>query len=151
MSESGADPIVRSLEIAAERCGDLTPAVYQRLFRDHPEMERLFWRDRESFAVRGEMLARVIEAILDFVGERVYAHALIQCEVITHEGYDVPPDVFGTFFAVVADAVREVAGDDWTHEIGGAWRRTLDALAYYVAHPDQFTASADVGRAFSPA
>ena len=146
-----AELITRSFEIAAERCPDLTPLVYRRLFEAHPEMERLFWRDRESFAVRGEMLARVIEAILDFVGERVYAPALIQCEVITHDGYDVPKEVFGTFFAVVADTVRDVVGDASSSDMAAAWSRTLEALAYYVAHPDQFTASSDVGRASSAA
>ena len=46
----------------------------------------------------GEMLAKVFEAILDFIGERRYAARLIQCEVVTHEGYDVPREIFGTFF-----------------------------------------------------
>ena len=63
-----AELITLSFEIAAERCDDLTPVVYRRLFSDHPEMERLFFRDAQTHAVRGEMLARVIEAILDFVG-----------------------------------------------------------------------------------
>lgn len=145
MSESGADPIVRSLEIAAERCGDLTPAVYQRLFRDHPEMERLFWRDAETHAVRGEMLARVIDAILDFAGDRHYARALIQCEVITHEGYDVPPDVFGTFFRTVAETVQDVCGPDWDSAMSMAWGRTLKGLEFYAANPDQYTVPEDIG------
>ena len=76
-----ADLIVESLELAAERCEDLTPLVYARLFREQPEMEALFWRDSNG-QIKGEMLARVIEAILDFVGERLYASRLIQCEVV---------------------------------------------------------------------
>jgi hemoglobin-like flavoprotein len=34
--------IRRSFELAAERCEDLTPLVYRRLFREHPETEAMF-------------------------------------------------------------------------------------------------------------
>jgi hemoglobin-like flavoprotein len=128
--------IEQSLELAAERCADLTPLVYARLFCEQPQMEALFWRDKNG-AIRGEMLARVFEAILDFIGERLYAHHLIQCEVVTHAGYDVPPDVFQTFFPVVAATLREVLADDWTPQIDEAWRGLLGDLDFYVQHPDQ--------------
>jgi hemoglobin-like flavoprotein len=128
--------IEASLEIAAERCEDLTPGVYRRLFAAHPEMEALFLRDSNNL-VKGEMLARVIEAILDFAGERHYAATLIQCEVVTHAGYEVPPDVFCTFFPVVAATLREVVGADWTPEIEQAWESLLADLDFYVQHPDQ--------------
>ena len=89
---SQAALIEQSLELAAARCPDLTPLVYERLFEQQPQMKALFWRDTNG-SIRGEMLTRVFEAILDFIGERLYAHHLIQCEVVTHAGYDVPPDV----------------------------------------------------------
>jgi hypothetical protein len=99
-------------------------------------MEILFWRD-QNHQIRGEMLTRVLQAILDFVGERLYSRTLIQSEVVVHEGYDVPPDVFRTFFATVRDAVREVCGDDWRPEWEAAWETTLADLDWYVTHPDQ--------------
>ncbi len=145
MSGAGDDPVTRSFEIAAARCEDLTPLVYERLFRAQPGMERLFWRDADTHAVRGEMLARVIDAILDFSGDRAYARALIQCEVITHEGYDVPPDVFGTFFRTVAETVRDVCAADWTAAMERAWTHTLMGLEFYAANPDQYTVPEDVG------
>jgi hemoglobin-like flavoprotein len=128
--------IEASLELAAMRREDLTPLVYERLFRQQPQMLALFWRDTNG-AIKGEMLARVFEAILDFVGERLYAHHLIQCEVVTHAGYDVPPDVFATFFPVVAETLREVLGEAWTGEIDQAWQSLLSDLDFYVSHPDQ--------------
>jgi hemoglobin-like flavoprotein len=131
-----AELIVESFELAAERCDDLTPLVYARLFADQPEMEALFWRDSNG-AIKGEMLARVIEAILDFVGERLYASHLIQCEVVTHAGYDVPPEVFRVFFRTVADTMRDLLGEAWTPAIDGAWASVLADLDYYVTHPDQ--------------
>ena len=134
-----AQAIERSLEVAAERVGDLTDAVYAVLFERQPEMKALFWRDT-SGAIKGEMLMRVFEAILDFIGERKYADHLIQCEVVTHAGYDVPPDVFCTFFPVVAEVVQRACGDEWTGAMAQAWRITLADLDYYVTHPTQVPA-----------
>jgi len=131
-----ADRITESFELAAERCEDLTPLVYERLFADHPEMQPNFWRDTSGL-IKGEMLARVIEAIFDFIDARRYAHHLIQCEVVTHAGYDVPPEVFATFFGTVAATMRDVLGEAWSPAIDGAWTRLLTDLDYYVQHPDQ--------------
>jgi hemoglobin-like flavoprotein len=134
-----AEAIEASLEIAAERGGDLTPVVYQRLFERQPAMEALFWRDTAD-AVKGEMLTRVFEAILDFIRTRQYADHLIQTEVVTHAGYDVPPDVFATFFGLLAEVVEETCGPDWSPAMADAWRRTLADLDRYVSHPDRVNA-----------
>jgi hemoglobin-like flavoprotein len=131
-----AAAIERSLEIAAERGGDLTPIVYERLFDRQPEMKLLFARDANG-AIKGEMLMRVFEAVLDFIGERRYADHLIQTEVVTHNGYDVPPAVFATFFGLVAEVVQEACGPEWSPAAGGAWRRTLADLDHYVTYPYQ--------------
>lgn len=133
-----AEAIEQSLEIAAERGGDLTPVVYARLFERQPQMKVLFWRDTRD-AIKGEMLMRVFEAILDFIRARQFADHLIRTEVVTHAGYDVPPDVFATFFGIVAEVVEEVCGPDWSPAMGSAWRRTLIDLDHYVTHPDRTT------------
>ncbi|HEY3800247.1 MAG TPA: globin [Caulobacteraceae bacterium] len=131
-----AQAIERSLEIAAERAGDLTARVYALLFERQPEMELLFWRDT-SGAIKGEMLMRVFEAILDFIGARQYADHLVSCEVVTHAGYDVPPTVFATFFGLVAEVVQEACGPEWSPAMDAAWRRTLADLDAFVVHPDR--------------
>lgn len=137
MSEAIApNLIVASLELVSERCPDLTPLVYERLFDQHPQMKELFWRDTTG-AIKGEMLAKVFEIILDYVDENLFASNMIQCEVVTHSGYDVPPDVFRLFFGIVAETIRERLGEDWTPAIDAAWRRLLRELDYYVTHPDQ--------------
>ncbi|MGZ5898071.1 MAG: globin domain-containing protein [Rhizomicrobium sp.] len=131
-----SNPIEASLELVSERCADLTPLVYERLFSEYPEMKPLFWRDT-THAVKGEMLAKVFEVILDFIGENLFAANMIQCEVVTHSGYDVPPQVFRVFFATVAATIREQLGNDWTPEIDAAWKNLLRDLDYFVTHPDQ--------------
>ena len=134
-----AEAIEKSLEIAAERGGDLTPVVYGRLFERQPDMQALFWRDT-THAVKGEMLMRVFEGILDFIRARQFADHLISTEVVTHAGYDVPPDVFATFFGLVAEVIEEACGPDWTPAMAGAWRRTLADLDVFVIHPSRATA-----------
>ena len=131
-----SDLITRTLELAGERGGDITPRVYARLFSDYPEMEALFVRDRDG-SVRGEMLARVFEALLDFVDRRAYAAQMIQCEVITHEGHGVPPNVFPLFFVALADTLAEVLGADWTPSVADAWRELLTQIDWYATHTDQ--------------
>jgi len=142
-SEADRLAVEASLELAAERCEDITPLVYRRLFAEHPEMEALFLRDSKGL-VKGEMLSRAIEAILDFIGPRRYAHHLLQCEVVTHAGYDVPPEVFRLFFGVVARSLKALLGDGWSGEIDAAWSRLLADLDFYVTHPDQAATAAAV-------
>ena len=100
------NPIERSFEIAAERCEDLTPLVYRRLFDAHPEARTMF-RTEGSELVKGSMLALTIEAILDFAGERSGHFRLIECEVSSHDAYGTPRELFVAFFGVIAaDAAR---------------------------------------------
>ena len=121
------NPILRSFELAAERCEDLTPLVYRRLFEKHPEAEGMF-RSEGSAPVKGSMLALTIEAILDFAGERTGHFRLIECEVSSHDAYGTPRELFISFFGVIADTLHEIIGADWTPEIDAAWRKLLDEI-----------------------
>ncbi len=127
-----SNPIQRSFELAAERCADLTPLVYARLFREHPEAEPMF-RSQGSDLVKGLMLALTIDAILDFAGERTGLFRLIACEVSSHDAYGTPRDLFVAFFGVIARTLREILGDDWSPEIGAAWRNLIGEIEAMVA------------------
>ena len=107
------------------------PGGDDRLFAANPDMAALFWRDTNG-AIKGEMLSRVFAAILDFVGERHYASHMIGTEMITHEGYDVPREVFATFFRVVGDTLREMLGGAWTPGMETGWRDMLADIDVYV-------------------
>ena len=111
--------IEHSFELAAKRCEDLTPLVYRRLFREHPEAEAMF-RSEGSDLVKGSMLALAIDAILDFAGERNGHFRLIECEVQSHDAYGTPRKLFGEFFGVIADTMRELLGNDWSPEMDAA-------------------------------
>lgn len=119
-----SNPIERSFELAAERCADLTPHVYARLFREHPETKNMF-RTQGSDLVKGSMLVMAIEAILDFAGERAGHFRMIACEVVSHDAYGTPRDLFFTFFGIIADTLRDLLGDDWSPQIDAAWQQLL--------------------------
>ena len=129
---TSTNPIQYSFELAAERCEDLTPLVYQRLFRKHPEAQSMF-RSAGSDLVKGSMLALTIDAILDFAGERTGHFRLINCEVQSHDAYGTPRELFGDFFDVIAQTIRELLGQDWSSEIDDAWRRLLTEIDTVIA------------------
>jgi len=125
-------PIERSFELAAARCQDLTPLVYERLFRQHPETRAMF-RTEGSDLVKGSMLALTIEAILDFAGDRTGHFRLIECEVVSHDAYGTPRDLFIAFFGVIAESLREILQADWSPEIDAAWRELLGDVETLIA------------------
>src|SRR5215813_22079 len=118
------NPIERSFELAASRSGDLTPLIYSRLHREHPETVAMF-RTQGSDLVKGSMLALTIEAILDLAGERSGKFRMIACEVSSHDAYGTPRDLFLAFFGVIAATLREMLGADWSAEIDSAWQKLL--------------------------
>jgi hemoglobin-like flavoprotein len=130
-----ANPIQQSFELAAERCEDLTPLVYRRLFREHPEAKAMF-RSEGSELVKGSMLALTIEAVLDFAGGRSGNFRMIECEVTSHDAYGTPRELFVAFFGVIAASLREVLGDEWSPEIDQAWQRLLGEIAGVVARSE---------------
>lgn len=132
MSYAYSAAVEASLELMAVRGLDPTEAVYARLFQQQPSVQPLFWRDNNG-AIKGEMLSRVFEAILDFCGERRYAGHMIGTEMITHEGYDVPREIFTTFFGVVRDTLKDQLGAAWTTDIDHAWTAMLADIAAYAA------------------
>ena len=124
---TSTNPIERSFELAAERCEDLTPLVYRRLFSEHPEAQAMF-RSEGSDLVKGSMLALTIDAILDFSGERTGRFRLIECEVSSHDAYGTPRDLFAAFFGVIAATLRDILGADWSPPMEAAWQALLTEI-----------------------
>ena len=129
---SSAYPIERSFELAAQRYKDLTPLVYRRLHAERPETLTMFRSEGSEF-VKGSMLAMTIEAILDFAGERSGKFRMIECEVVSHDAYGTPRELFVAFFGVIMRTVQEVLGPDWTAEMDQAWRKLLHEIEGVVA------------------
>lgn len=126
-----SNPVELSFDLAASRCADLTPLVYQRLFDKHPETRAMF-RSNGGDLVKGSMLALTIEAILDFAGMRRGHFRLIACEAASHDAYGTSRQLFIGFFTIIRDTLRDLLGDEWSIEIAQGWDTLLvdiDALA----------------------
>ena len=121
-----------SLERLSELGIDPQEAVYAKLFDRHPTLEAHFWRDADG-SIRGEMLSRTVIALLDFIGPRRYAQYMIGAEMVTHEGYDIPREIFTEFFGVLRDAVRELLDQDWTAANERDWEAMLADIRNFAA------------------
>jgi hemoglobin-like flavoprotein len=107
-----------------ERIGDMdinpTADVYRRLFAKHPELETLFVLDRDG-AVRGNMLAKALEALIDLAGPRAFGPHFIRAEATNHDGIGVSGEIYAAFFDCILDAVRDALADAWSDELEVAW------------------------------
>ena len=83
--------------------------------------------------VKGSMLALAADAIMDFAGDRTGSFRMIECEVQSHDAYGTPRKLFGEFFGVIADTMREILGPDWSPEIEQAWRKLIDEIDQAIA------------------
>ncbi|MGB6087443.1 globin domain-containing protein [Parvibaculum sp.] len=124
LTESEKQLVEQSIERVAEKIGDPTPAVYERLFSEQPEMKQNFILDTDDSA-KGHMLAEALNCIFDLLGPRAYAPVLIQSELTNHSGFGVPPSVFAIFFRVMRDTFRDAMGDEWGADMDSAWKTLL--------------------------
>jgi len=53
---------------------------------------------------------------------------MIGCEVQSHDAYGTPRKLFGAFFGVIADTLREIPWNESTPEIDEAWRKLLNEI-----------------------
>lgn len=122
------EAIHRSLEAAAVELGDPTERIYARLFERAPELEALFVLDADG-GVRGEMLSRTLESVLNIAQDDELSKQLLQAEFLNHCGYGVPAEQFATLFDVIHAEVRDSLGTAWTDEFEAAWQVVLGRLA----------------------
>jgi hemoglobin-like flavoprotein len=119
--------IAQTLKHVAERLCDPTPLVFERLFRESPEVEALFVRDTDGL-VQGQMFQVTIESLLDFLGDRAYGANLIQTERVNHVGLGVEPAVFDQFYLTVMATFKTILGADWTTDMEQTWSRVVGEL-----------------------
>ena len=123
-----AGVVLGILERLAERQGDPTLLIYERLFAAHPELEALFVMDRDG-GVRASMVQISLECILDYVGDRRTAINIVSAARAHHEGYGVPARLFNAFWIAMTEAFRAALAEDWTPEIEQHWGALMQALA----------------------
>ncbi len=122
------DPIYESLEICAERAGDITATLYERFFAASAEADALM--GHSDLQMQGRMLEQTIELFTG--GEELMEY--FDWELDNHLiGYGVTADMYQAFFAAFTDVVRESCADAWTPEMARAWAAKSAELTEFVA------------------
>jgi hypothetical protein len=97
-------------------------------------MEKEFWRDTHG-NIRGEMLNRSFEVILDLAGPRGWGGQFLATEIHTHSAYGIPPAIFGDFLPIVAAVIADGCGEGFTPAMGAAWDAVLAEAARLAVLP----------------
>ena len=116
--------IERSLELAGERAGDITAAVYEAYFARCPGSHELMKLTDEH--MRGRMLESVLVLLL--AGAAPEQRDYIRFEAKSHVSYGVLPHMYENLLGAVRDTVRAALGADWTPAMEAAWSARLDAI-----------------------
>ncbi|MDJ0920596.1 MAG: globin [Henriciella sp.] len=117
-----------SLEAVAARCVDVVPPVYAAVFARYPEFEDLFVLDVDHGA-RGHMLNEALAMADGLLSGDAVAHNFIASERMNHAGYGIDDAVFEGFYTVMAEVFEDLAGEDWTEDMGRAWQALGRAAA----------------------
>lgn len=117
-----------SLEVVATRCEDVVPPVYAALFERYPDFEALFSLDTD-LGVRGHMLNEALTMAEGLLQNDPVALNFVSAERMNHSGYGVADDAFESFFVVMSDEFRKLAGETWTDEMSAAWRAVVEVAS----------------------
>ena len=123
------DFVIQSLELVAERSGDITSLIYQKYFERCPDSAAVMSHLDET--TKGKMMDEVypLSMVSDYVTESEYLY----WEVVNHESaYDVRPHMYEGLFSAIVEAVSEALGLDWNTAIASAWETRCDNLQHEI-------------------
>jgi hemoglobin-like flavoprotein len=115
------------LEYLAQILGDPHAQIYERLYRQHPEVQALFVLDTDG-SVRGAMLQTTLETIFDYAAKGRLDSLSLGAWRSHHLAYDVNPELFTRFFFIVRDCAKAELGCAWTADMEAAWADLLHQL-----------------------
>ena len=116
--------IAISLEYLVRELGDPQTRIYERLYRQHPEVQALFVLDADG-GVRGSMLQTTLETILDYSAKGRLDHVSLGAWRSHHLAYEVDADLFTHFFIIIRDCAKDALGCNWSMEMESAWQDLL--------------------------
>lgn len=120
--------VLSSLEVVAERCDDIVPSVYARLFEARPDL-------REFFAVHagdaprsgmGNMVNEILRMLAGDDGD-LDLDCEAQATVVFHTGWGLGMDMYRDVLEAVVATVQQVCGEQWS-SFAEAWHTRVDAV-----------------------
>lgn len=118
------DPIIESLELAAEFAGDITGPVYERYYGACPAAGELMAHVDQH--MQGRMMDELLRLLMtdDLDEEQVY----LNFEVDNHTGYRVALNMYPDLLDAIHGVVRDAVGERWSDAFEQAWAERVGSL-----------------------
>ena len=116
--------IDQSIERLVELAGDPQKEIYSLMYSRYPDLECLFVLDKDN-SVRGAMLQTAFEFVLAYSEKGVINKGDLASWRSHHLEYGVKEDIFGVFFELIRDCVRDNLGSEWTEQMAWRWQEFL--------------------------
>jgi hemoglobin-like flavoprotein len=116
-----------SFELVVERQPAMTARFYEILFARHPQARSLF--HRRPAEVQQKMLHQALVAVLDHLEEASWLEGTLRGLGAQHVDYGVTDEMYDWVGESLLATLAEVAGEDWTDELSGAWADALGAIS----------------------
>ena len=119
-----AAQIIASLEIVAERSGDITPTVFDHYYTRCPASQELMNHMDEH------MLGRMIDQVLLLMMEdgEDELQSYLSFETSAHASYGVEFFMYENLFAAVRQTIGESLGADFAGDFEAAWDSRISFL-----------------------
>ena len=82
-------------------------------------------------SVRGAMLQTAFEFVLAYSEKGVINKGDLASWRSHHLEYGVEEDIFGVFFELIRDCVRDKLGSEWTEQMASRWQEFLQEVAAF--------------------
>ncbi len=122
--------IDQSIERLVELADDPQKEIYSLMYSRYPDLERLFVLDKDN-SVRGAMLQTALEFVLAYSEKGVINKGDLASWRSHHLEYGVEEDIFGVFFELIRDCVRDKLGSEWTEQMASRWQEFLQEVAAF--------------------
>ena len=121
-------PLLRaSFDLVIERQPQMTTRFYQILFERHPQARALF--HRRPIEVQAKMLQEALVAVLDHVEDASWLSDTLRGMGAKHLEYGVTDEMYDWVGGSLLATLAEVAGADWTDEMGSQWGAAYGAIS----------------------
>ena len=119
------DLISDSLELYAQRHGDMAPRVYECFFELNPEAAALMEYSDEH--MRGRMFASMVELFLS--DEHLEPGGYLDWELENHiKAYSATTAMYESLFQSMRDVLNNDLGADWQPDWQEAWSNRIDRI-----------------------
>ena len=123
--------LVESLEICAERAGDIVPAVFADFFQRDEGARQLM--EHSDQLMQGRMFESVLDLLMN--DELFAADGYLDWELDNHlVAYAATPGMYQSFFDSIVKAMQEGLGEDWNDRYADAWHKRIGKIMDRVKH-----------------